>query len=288
MAAELATYDPLQSIELLTDVSAAEFVATQLNDGAQNQNVAMGAPTVKDLTEAIADLTVETIVQGAGTLTALIIDPWWQLLTRSSDGSAPAFIDVDESGLLIPVDVNFPSGTDCWWRLCAAQPTTDTSQANLTLTFEDRIATELRDLGGPKTAGSGQTRAQFIASCVSQAPDIRFVCPALTQPAGSVAGDITSGQILALGNTSAPASSTQPTAPTARRHPTKKASGNNVTPQSQGAVWTPNGWKYPTSIDGMSPKELSVLNPPTNQPDQSILGADSGPGPTIAGRQGLS
>lgn len=267
MTAQLASYDPLQSVELLTDIAAIEFVATQLNDGTQNQNVALGAPTVQDLTQAIVDLTVETIVQGAGTLTVLIVDPWWQLLTRPASGNSPAFIDVDESGLLIPVDVNFPQGTDSWWRLCAAQPTTDTTQANLTLTFEDRIATELRDLSGPKTAGSNQTRAQFIASCVSQAPDIRFVCPALTQPAGSVAGDLTSGQIQALGNTTAPASSKQPNAPAARKNPAKNPGIGQPGNRQKGAVWTPSGWRYTKPINGQSPLTLSILNPPTNQPD---------------------
>lgn len=218
--APLASYDPLAPVEALTDPSAVEFVAQQLNDGTQNQNVANGAPTIRDLTEAVCDITIETIVQGAGTLTVLIADPWWVLLTRVGD--SPAFIDVDDAGLLIPVDVNFPRGTDCWWRLCAANPTTDTSQANLTLTFEDRIASDLRDIGGPLTAHNNEDRAQFIARSVSPVKGLRFVCPALTQKPGSVGGDITQGQIAALGNTSAPASAKQPNAPTARQNPAKK------------------------------------------------------------------
>jgi hypothetical protein len=37
-------------------------------------------------------------------------------------GQPPAFIDVDDAGLLIPVDVNFPLNTDRWWRLAQAAP----------------------------------------------------------------------------------------------------------------------------------------------------------------------
>lgn len=283
MAAPVASFeqlpgdDPLAAIELLTDVNAVEFVATQLNSGSQNQNVANGAPTFRDLTAAIKDIVIETTVQGAGTLTVSIVDPWWQLLTRVGD--APAFVDVDESGLLIPVDVNFPQGTDSWWRLCAASPSTDTTQANLTLVFEDRIATELRDLGGPKTAGNNQDRAQFIASCVALVPEIRFVCPALTLGAGRVAGDLTQGQIQALGNTTAPASSTSPTAPAARRNPSK-APGIGRGGRNSGARWTPSGWRYTKPIDGLTPKELSILNPPTNQPDTTL---PSPGGPSNAG-----
>lgn len=264
MADPLSTYDPFQRVEVLADLRAAEFVATQLNDEKQNGNRAEGAPRIVDLTEAITDIQIETVVQGAGTLTVYIADPWWGLLTRV--GESPAFIDVDDAGLLIPVDVNFPQGTDMWWRLCAASPSTDTTQANLVLTFEDRIASELRDLGGPKTAGNNMTRAQFIASLVAQVPDIRFVCPALSQPAGSVGGDITQGQINSLGNTSAPKSALNPTAPAARRNPTKNK-GLPKGAKTHGETWTKSGWRYTKPINGKSPLTLSLLNPPTNQPD---------------------
>lgn len=278
-----AVFDPLAAVEALTDPSAVELIATQLNDSTQNQNLAQGAPTVKNLTSALQDLIIETTAQGASFLELHIIDPYWMLLTRYGDN--PAFFDVDDSGLWIPVDVNFPQGTDCWWRLASGTPTLDPTQANV-FVFEDRIVTQLRDLGGPKHASNNQTRAEFIYSCVRQVPGIRFVCPALSQAAGSVAGDITQGQIASAqtihGAGTAGTSATKPKAPSARRNPAK-APGIDPTAKRKGAYWTPHGWRYTKPINGMSPKVLDILNPPTNQPDGFGGG---GPGSQVSGFTG--
>lgn len=254
--APLATYDPLKPVQTLTDISAVEFIAGQLNDKTQNQNRAQGAPQVRDLTAAVIDIIRRTVAQGAGTLEVHIVDPEWKLLTRY--GNAPAFIDCDDSGLLIPVDVNFPDGTDCWWRLEAAAPSLfDGSSPNLTLTFEDRIVGLMRDKGGPLVARKDETRAQFIHRTVKDIPGLRFVCPALNQPAGSVAGDVTAGQVSALTNPSsnAPKSAKQKGAPPARQNHLKK-----------------RGIAKPTRPAGVvgkvTPLEIAILDAPTNVKDR--------------------
>lgn len=269
-------YDPLKPVDELTDPGAVEFVAAQLNDTTLNQNRAQGALSVRDLTDAIQDIIIDTVAQGAWTIEVHVIDPYWVLLTRYGD--KPAFFDVDDSGLLIPVDVNFPQNTDRWWRLAAANPSVDPTVAHI-YTFEDRIVSELRDQGGPKHASKNQTRAQFIYSCVRTVPEIRFVCPALSQPAGSVGGNLTEGQIDTTG-INAPSvspvagSATKPGAPPARKNPAKRPAKGR---RPDGAIWTKNGWVYTKPIDGLTPKELSILNPPTNQPDVT------GSAPTNAG-----
>ncbi len=274
MAAPVASYDPLAGVDVLTDVGAVAFIAAQLNDKAQNQNVALGANRVSDLTDAIVDITFESTAQGASILVVTITDFQLQLITRF--GNSPAFIDSDDSGLLLPVDVNFPQNTNRWWRLMAADISSDLTQANLRLTFEDRIVVELRDLAGPKTAGKGQTRAAFVQSCVTQVSDLVFWCPALHKAAGSVGGNLTLGQIQSAQAAANAAtrralnvpSATQPNAPTARRNPTKKP-GSGSTAKNLGAVWTPGGWKYTKPINGISPGVMTIVNPPTNVLDST-------------------
>jgi hypothetical protein len=256
MAAPLSSYDPLANIELLADPSAVEIIATQLNDTTLNQNRREGAARIANLSDAITDIEIEDSAQGASVLVVTIADPYLYLTTRPSVGQ-PAFIDVDDAGLLIPVDVNFPETTDCWWRIAAADSSLDTSAPNLILTFEDRNVSLLRDLGAPIVSGAGQTRAQFIYSLVRQVPSIRFVCPALTNPPAGTANPIIAPP--------APA----PPRPKPHTKPAPTAAGK------LGAVWTPSGWKYTKPMNGLTVTELNILNPPTNQPEQYGPGASS-------------
>jgi hypothetical protein len=274
----LSVFDPLKDVNELTTRRAAEIVAVQLNDQTLNGNRAQGAIScpAENLSPAIVDIVLDWVAQGASTLTLQLIDPEWQLLTRWGD--RPAFIDVDDSGLLIPVDVNYPEGTDCWWRLVQASPSIDMTQANIQLTFEDKIASLLRDVAGPKHAGSGMSRAQFIYSCVKTAPGLRFVCPALYKPVGAVAGDVSEQQaerlengvnttgIVSPSNDRIAKSARQSAAPAARRNPAKR-SGLTLEVATKGAVWTKGGWRYTRSINGVPPKVLNLLNPPTDVKD---------------------
>src|ERR1035437_8363996 len=146
--------DSLSSVDVLTDVQASVVVAKQLNDQRPK-----GVPLVVDLSLAIADIILEWTVQGAAILEVHVIDPKWQLLTRG-------FIDTDDAGLLIPVEVIYPDGTDCFWWLAACNPSTDLAGPNLVLTFEDKITSQMRDVsgaqGGRKKSNPGESSAHFF------------------------------------------------------------------------------------------------------------------------------
>lgn len=135
-----------------------ESIATQLNDGS-------GGPRFEDLSERIADIIIETNAQAAGTLEVHLVDPYWVIPTSG-------FIQADENGFLWPpIDIRFPSDTQCIWRLCQYRPSWSSgTQANLVLTFEDRIVSLLRDLspgnGGVWQGLPNQTLGGFIKMLV--------------------------------------------------------------------------------------------------------------------------
>jgi hypothetical protein len=114
------------------------------------------------LTNAIADITFNLAVQGASFIEILIIDPSWQLLQEGPNGS---FIDVDTTGQLLPITLEFPKGSDRWYYLVAANPVSDLTSGNLKLTFEDRAVDVLRNLDqydGPAQSLPNETRLEFI------------------------------------------------------------------------------------------------------------------------------
>jgi hypothetical protein len=240
----LSVFDPLKDVDELTDRHAVHVIADQLNDPTQNQNRQKGAAKIEDLSSRVIDVTFDSVGQGAGTLEIDVTDTTFELFTRAN--GKPAFIDVDDSGLLIPVDVNFPINTDRWWRLAQVTTTVDPAQPQQ-LVFEDLIVTLLRDQGGPRHAGSNQTRAQFIYSLVKSVPQIRFVCPALYQKAGAVAGDVTEAAaeklvdgtdttgIIAPSTSAVAKSAKNKDAPSARRNPAKRP---GITKQTAAAAKT--------------------------------------------------
>jgi hypothetical protein len=115
-----------------------------------------------ELESVIADIRVETTVQGASTIEIDVIDPDWHLLTSG-------FLDVDDKGKLKPVDINYPKASNFWWRLTQVSPTTDKSGANVTLTFEDRVVAYLRQHKGAKSwSRRHYTRAQAIKAMVDE------------------------------------------------------------------------------------------------------------------------
>lgn len=127
-----------------------------------------------DLEDAISEVTIETTINVAPTLTVTVIDPLW---TTQASG----LLDVSDSGLLPVIALEFPPNSGMHWQLCTVQGSTETGQPNLILTFENRIVSFLRKKWGPLIAGSGTTtRAQFIKRLVDGAnADITFVCPEL-------------------------------------------------------------------------------------------------------------
>ena len=190
-----------------------------------------------DLSDYVADISIETSVQGSSILAVQIIDPGWMLLRRDSAGVA--FFDTDEDGFLWPpIDLNFPADvSDAQWSLCRLDASTDLTGPNITLTFEDKITSVLRQFQGPVQSNPNETRAEFIRRLVKEAtigghlPPVTDATtgvtnsPVIGMPDGSIRfiallpgvaftrGDLTIDQ------TSPPASAKQPYV--ARQNPTK-------------------------------------------------------------------
>ena len=122
--------------------------------------------TVDNLTPAIQEVTVRTQTCGAALLQLTLIDPAWKI-QRSG------LCDVDSDGLLQQIDVNFPTGTPVWWRMSMIDGGSDLSDANLTLTFQQRIISYLQnDFGGNVTAAPGTTTlAQFVKQLAGRIPN---------------------------------------------------------------------------------------------------------------------
>lgn len=141
-------------------------------------NAQSAGPKFTDLSGRIADLVIGTSAQGAGTLEVHLVDPYWVLLNYP-DRQGNTFIQTDENGFLWPpIDVNFPSSTACWWRLCQVHATRSAqmSDANVILTFEDRIVSQLREMssvtGGILQGQPGQSLSQFFQSLVTSTNQI--------------------------------------------------------------------------------------------------------------------
>ena len=206
----------------LVDPNRIQFYATstaqQINDFRMSY-----APQkrILDLDQWISDVIIETSAQGSSLLEVHVIDPAWTMFVRDKNGAC--FIDVDDSGYLWPpVEVTFPKDiSDATWRLCQARPSTDLTQPNVILTFEDKITSELREQYAAQNSYPNETRAEFIQSLVQQTNqnpaypgevDIRFV-PLLPKETFTVA-DLSMQQRI-------PTSATQKYVPPARRSPNK-------------------------------------------------------------------
>lgn len=163
---------------VLVDSAKIDAFRSTIADQLNASSAKHGGPTFDDLAERIADVVVTTSAQGAGTLEVHVIDPYWVL------GRA-GFIQADEDGFLLPLDVQFPTGTECVWRLAQYRPSF-ASGANLVLTFEDRIVSYLREMsagnGGIRQGQPNQTLKDFFGMLIDAAnnqlrlrPPIRFV-----------------------------------------------------------------------------------------------------------------
>lgn len=136
---------------ILVDPEKIQAYKTSIADQMNKQSP---GPKFADLSDRIADVKLQTSAQGASILTVGVIDPAWALLISG-------FIQVDAQGYLWPpIDVNFPTGTDCVWRLAQVEADwdaeMDTQAGNLTLTFEDRIAALLRQMSASTPGGMSQ------------------------------------------------------------------------------------------------------------------------------------
>lgn len=135
-----------------------------------------------DLAPAIQEVEVQTQILGASFLKVHIEDPEWNIISSG-------LIEVEEDGLLTPIQVEYPEKSKHFWQLAAIEGSTEVSQANLVLTFEDIIVARFREQWGHKTFPAGlKTRAEVVKALCDEVnakehlkPPIKFVCPGLTR-----------------------------------------------------------------------------------------------------------
>lgn len=217
-------------IAILTDPARIEAVKATI---AGQMNAQSGGPTFEDLGERIADVQIETVAQGASTLTVTLIDPRLFLLRYASPpGSGNTFIQADSTGFLWPpIDINFPTGTDCVWRLCQVNASKFTGDANLILTFEDRSVSWLREInsnmGGVSQGSPDATLAGFLKQLVDGANQYLRGHPASSgtdwQPIRLV--ELVSPKDPNYTSPALPPSSANPKAAVSRQNPNKNKQG---------------------------------------------------------------
>ena len=161
----------------LLSTTEADFVVKQLKPEKYGL-------TELDLKSAIQEIELQTQVGGASLLKLHVIDsePLWQIQTSG-------LLKVSEDGLLNELELEFPQGTGYFWTLAAVEGTTEISQANLVLTFEDRVVARLRQQWGHRPIPPGKTtRAQFVKALIDEAnlkerlnPPIKFVSPGINR-----------------------------------------------------------------------------------------------------------
>lgn len=156
----------------------AKFFAKKIVEGFPGNKAAKNEAVDEiELAKRIGEIEVETQTAGASYIKAYIIDPEWAL-------TISGWLKVKE-GLLSPIEVEFPEGSNWHWVLCAVEGSTNVTEPNLTVTFEDRIVYFMRQYFGTKHAPPGtQTRAQFIRDLVRQIGEhgeekVGFICPSL-------------------------------------------------------------------------------------------------------------
>jgi len=167
--------NPLESPELsvitATDPEQIRLYREQIATQVNQQSKANGGSWCEDLSNRIQDIRIETSAQGSSILEIDVIDPYLMLFADNDQGVS--FIDVSGDGYLDPpVDVNFPTDTNCIWRLCAIRPSLFSAQPT-TLTFEDVNASILREvdptIGGVNSSTAGQTLGEWMQSLVTAA-----------------------------------------------------------------------------------------------------------------------
>lgn len=188
------------------------------------QNIIANAPSTPFnlsatyLAEQITEVTYESQIAGPDLLTLTMIDDSWAIQTSG-------ICDIDSDGFLPMVDINYPEGTDVWWRLCMVQGLGgDLSTPSLQLTFQHRLISYLQEDFGPLKVASGTTtQAQFIKQLADRIPNqikgrtpnvigpgtlasqaITFICPQLktVQPIAKVAKTTDAGNAKAQLNKS--------------------------------------------------------------------------------------
>jgi murein DD-endopeptidase MepM/ murein hydrolase activator NlpD len=148
--------------------ATARFIAEKIKAGSKRGNV-----NEIELADSITEIEEETQILGANFLKVHVIDPYWELQNSG-------FVSIDpESGLLDEIEIEFPAGSNRHWVLCAGEGSTQVTEGNFVITFQDKLFADLKAQWTPKFAPAGtQTRAQFIRDLLKEA-GVPFVIPGL-------------------------------------------------------------------------------------------------------------
>jgi hypothetical protein len=108
------------------------------------------------LEAAITNIHIQDTIRGSSSVTISVSDPTSKLIDSK-------FFDADADGKLDPIDVNYPVGSELWWRCTQVNPTYTGSGCTIELVFMERAAVHMMSHHGPlKTSRGKRTRAQFI------------------------------------------------------------------------------------------------------------------------------
>jgi NlpC/P60 family protein len=138
--------------------ASASFVAKSIKSSSKRGNI-----EEQQLSDRISEIEEETTIKGTDYLKVKIIDPDWTLQTSG-------FVDVDKEGLLDPIEIEFPAASKRMWVLCAVEGSTEVSEANFIMTFQDKLFTKLASKWGIKPVPPGtETRAAFVNDLLVEA-----------------------------------------------------------------------------------------------------------------------
>lgn len=127
-----------------------------------------------ELATRITEIEEETELLGADFVKVHVIDPDWVLQNSG-------FVTIDDEGQLDEIEIEFPEGSKRYWVLCAIEGSTELTEGNFVMTFQDKLFNDLRHYWGPKVTPPGtQTRAQFVHDLLNEA-EIKAVIPGINK-----------------------------------------------------------------------------------------------------------
>ena len=155
---------------------SADALAQQIVNA--RRKASKSVPAVVDLAAAITDVVTFDTIQGSSTITLSLTDEDWVLLDSG-------FFDADGDGRLDVIEVNYPDGSDLWWRMTQANPDDNTGVPTIQMIFMERSAAYLLEHRGPvKTSRGKKTRAEFLkmlCDTVKAGGGIEFISQELHQ-----------------------------------------------------------------------------------------------------------
>jgi hypothetical protein len=124
----------------------------------QQKHNGKAVPLAVDLESAVTSIDLSDAMRASGTVEIGVRDVDWRLTDSG-------FFDANENGILDRIEVNYPEGSDFWWRLSQVGTTKAGNGADLTLSFMERAPWDVMEHHGPlKFNRSKVTRAEAVLS----------------------------------------------------------------------------------------------------------------------------